>query len=213
MTPSDGDEDGQEVLRRTEPEVETRDVDGEQLVLRADEVDGLVAEPGQHLVEQPLALREHHALPDDADDGQREHDRDVVEALVDARAADALVEQVGEQDPERRRSEEQEHQQDDVVEDRREQLVVEDREDLPVVAEPDESDVADGAMPFQSLNDSRIVASAGNHTNVTWITVGMPTITQITILSRRVSCEKRRRRGSGVADGTGTGHRRPPVRS
>ena len=84
-------------------EVEARQVDSKSLFCVADEVDGFIAEPGQHLVEQPLALREHHALPDEADDGEREHDREVVDALVDAGAADVLVEQVGEEHAERRR--------------------------------------------------------------------------------------------------------------
>ena len=46
-------------------------------------------------------------LPDEADDGQRQHDRQVQRALVEARAADVLVEQHGEEDAERRRDEQE----------------------------------------------------------------------------------------------------------
>ena len=37
-------------------------------------------------------------LPDEADDGQRQHDRDVERALVDARAAHLAIEQDREED-------------------------------------------------------------------------------------------------------------------
>ena len=41
-------------------------------------------------------------LPDEADDGQRQHDRDEERALVDARAAHLAVEQDREEDADRR---------------------------------------------------------------------------------------------------------------
>ena len=54
-------------------------------------------------------------LPDDPDDRQREHDRQVEHRLVEARAAELAVEQDGEQHPDRRGDEHQQGQPDEVV--------------------------------------------------------------------------------------------------
>ena len=97
----------------------------------------------EDVVEQAL-LRRVDELPDEADDGQREHDGQEEDALVDARATDLLVEQVGEQQPEHRRHEREEDQPDDVVAEGRPERRV-DLEDLLVVAGADPLDRRDPA--------------------------------------------------------------------
>ena len=64
--------------------------------------------PPEDVVDEAL-LRRVLELPDEADDGQRQDDRQVQRALVEAGEPDLLVEEHGEEDAERRGDEEEEH--------------------------------------------------------------------------------------------------------
>jgi len=111
------------------------------------QVDLRVAEPvdqvallgaAEQVVDQPL-LRRVDELPDEADDRQRQHHRQVDGALVDARGLELLVELQGQEQPEGGRDQQEEHQPDEVVLHRRPERRV-DGEHLPVVLQPDPLD-------------------------------------------------------------------------
>ena len=140
VPPRHGDQQGGEVPRQPERVVEPREVRTRTAWCRRRR--SRPARRARSMFSRPRSRREHRRLPDEADDGEREHDREVVDALVDPGAADVLVEQVGEEHADRRadREPEDEHE---VVEQRREQVAVEDREDLPVVLEADRADVGE----------------------------------------------------------------------
>ena len=82
-------------------------------------------------------LRRVHLLPDEADDRQRQDDRDEERALVDPRAAHLTVQQDGEEDPDRRGDEDERQQPQDVVPDGRPEERIR-REQLLVVLQADE---------------------------------------------------------------------------
>jgi len=92
----------------------------------------------EQVVEQAL-LRRVDELPDEADDRQRQHHRQVQGALVDAGRPELLVELEGQEQPEGGRDQQEEHQPDEVVLHRRPERRV-DGEDLPVVLQPDPLD-------------------------------------------------------------------------
>ena len=95
-------------------------------------------------------------LPDEADQREGQHDRQVDRRLVDPRPADLPVEQDGEEDAERRRDEEVHGQPDEVVLHRGPERRV-DRDDVDVVLQADELDRAEGAdpVPVRERQDHR----------------------------------------------------------
>ena len=87
------------------------------------QVEALVAQPvddvpcvvgAQDAVDEALGRRVLQ-LPDEADDGQRQHDRQVQRALVEAAAADVLVEEDREEDAQRRGDQQEPGEPDEVV--------------------------------------------------------------------------------------------------
>ena len=141
MPPGNGDQDRDEVVGNA---VVSPNVDQERLV--TEPVDCTAA--AKDLGRESVLGRVDDALPHESDDGQREHDRREEDALVEPRAADVLVEQVGEQHAERGWPDEQENQQYRVVDQRLKEVLVEDIEDLVVVLESDPVNIAEpDALP------------------------------------------------------------------
>ena len=101
VPPAGRDEDGPDVERRVAQPVDAR----------------CPAGGPEDAVDEPL--RGVHQLPDEPDDGQRQHDRDEERALVDARPAHLAIEQDREEDPDRGGDEHEHEEPQEVVPDRR----------------------------------------------------------------------------------------------
>ena len=100
--------------------------------------------PGQ-VVDEALGRRVLE-LPDEPDDGQRQHDGHVQDALVEAGATDLLVKEDSEENPDRRRDEQEEPEPQQVVlEGGPERLVL--RQQVDVVGQADGLDIGDAADP------------------------------------------------------------------
>src|SRR5437763_410430 len=83
------------------------------------------------------------ALPHEAHDRKREDDRGEEDAMVESRAPNIPIEQVCQEDAERRRPDEEEDQEHRVVDQRLEEVRLENREDLLVVLEANPFDVVE----------------------------------------------------------------------
>ena len=100
----------------------------------AQEVDAVAVGTAEDRVHHALVLGQDQ-LGEEADDRQRQRDREVQRALVEPAEPQLAVEQDGQEDPERGGDQPEEDQPQQVVADRRTELGV-DRQDVVVVLDP-----------------------------------------------------------------------------
>jgi len=112
-------------------------------------------------VENALPWRIDDALPDEAHDRKRQHHRGVENALVQRRAFEIAIKDVGDQHAERGADHEQRDHDPQVVEQRLVEVLFEDREQLLVVPEADPFERAPAhTVPVRERQDER--ADRGN---------------------------------------------------
>ena len=141
-------------------------------------VDEAVVRAGgaQQAVQEALVGRVDEVAPDEADDGQREHHGHVQGALVEARAADVLVQQDRQEHAQRRGEHGNQTSQMMLCWSAGQKKRVLGEEDL-VVPEPDPVVRSSGSpMPFQVPNDQMIERMVGMMMKTVTTVVGMATI-------------------------------------